>query len=219
MFYENESEKDTAYTERYLSQFAEMIERDRNHASVIMWSLGNESVWGQNFQKEYEYAKITDASRPVIFPNFGGIPDGVKCFDLDYVHYPTYSGNNLYHAETRDFSNPDVVVLNDEWAHVPCYMTETLKEEPGARDFWGESIKRFWDNISASDGAGGAIWCMVDEYFMLPDSCQGTGEWGWVDIWRRKNPNFGTLKKRIHQSRYQYQILMLLKAELLFLYL
>ena len=194
-FTQNQSENDTAYTERYLSQFAEMIERDRNHPGVIMWSMGNESVWGINFQQEYEYAKTTDPLRPVIFPNFGGIPDGVKCFDIDYVHYPTYLGNNLYHAETRDFSNPDNVVLNDEWAHVPCYMTETLKEELGARDFWGESIKRFWDNISASDGAGGAIWCMVDEYFMLPDSCKGTGEWGWVDVWRRKKPEFWHIKK------------------------
>jgi beta-galactosidase len=194
-FTQHGSEKDTAYTGRYLSQFAEMIERDRNHPGVIMWSLGNESVWGVNFQKEYEYAKANDPTRPVIFPNFGGIPDGVKCFDIDYVHYPTYQGNNLYHPESRYFSNPDEVVLNDEWAHVPCYMTETLKEEQGARDFWGESIKRFWDNMSASDGAGGAIWCMVDEYFMLPDSCKGTGEWGWVDVWRRKKPEFWHVKK------------------------
>ncbi|MFH0758636.1 MAG: glycoside hydrolase family 2 TIM barrel-domain containing protein [Bacteroidota bacterium] len=194
-FTQNGSENDTTYTGRYLSQFGEMIERDRNHASIIMWSLGNESVWGINFQKEYEYAKATDPIRPVIFPNFGGIPEGVKCFDLNYVHYPTYQGNNLYHAESRYFSNPDELVLNDEWAHVPCYITETFKDEQGARDFWGESIKRFWDNISVSDGAGGAIWCMVDEYFMLPDSCKGTGEWGWVDVWRRKKPEFWHVKK------------------------
>jgi len=31
---------------RYLSQLCEMIERDRSHPSVIIWSLGNESGWG-----------------------------------------------------------------------------------------------------------------------------------------------------------------------------
>jgi hypothetical protein len=189
------SENDTAFTTQYLSQFAEMIARDRNSTSVTMWSLGNESKWGINFQKEYEYAKATDLSRPVIFPNFGGIPDGVKCFDIDYVHYPDYKGSNIYHSEIKEFSNLDLPVLNDEWAHVPCYMTETLQDESGARDFWGQSIKKFWDNISATDGAGGAIWCMVDDYFMLPDSCKGTGEWGWVDLWRRKKPEFWHIKK------------------------
>jgi beta-galactosidase len=194
-FAQGKTENDTSYSKQYLSQFAEMMERDRNHTSIIMWSLGNESFWGINFQKEYEYAKASDLTRPVIFPNFGGIPDGVRCYDINYVHYPTYTGNNIYHAEIRNFFNPDEVILNDEWAHVPCYITETLQEEQGARDFWGESMKKIWDNITFSNGAGGAIWCMVDEYFMLPDSCKGTGEWGWVDIWHRKKPEFWHVKK------------------------
>ena len=45
------------FTSRYMNQFTEMIERDRSHPCVIFWSLGNESAWGSNFQKEHDYAK------------------------------------------------------------------------------------------------------------------------------------------------------------------
>jgi len=64
------------------------------------------------------------------------------------------------------------------------------------RDFWGESIRRFWDNCFASEGClGGAIWGAIDEVFMLPDSPVGYGEWGIVDGWRRPKPEYWLAKK------------------------
>jgi hypothetical protein len=64
------------------------------------------------------------------------------------------------------------------------------------RDFWGESIRRFWDNCFASEGClGGAIWASIDEVFMLPDSPVGYGEWGLVDGWRRPKPEYWLAKK------------------------
>ena len=47
-----------------MSQFQEMIERDRDHASVLFWSLGNESQWGTNFAAERRFATEHDPSRP-----------------------------------------------------------------------------------------------------------------------------------------------------------
>ena len=61
------TESDPEFTEAYLGQFAEMIERDRSHPCVLMWSLCNESYWGSNFQHEYDYARREDATRPLIF--------------------------------------------------------------------------------------------------------------------------------------------------------
>ena len=46
------TESDPDFTTRFMNQFAEMIERDRSHPSVILWSLGNESHWGTNFARE-----------------------------------------------------------------------------------------------------------------------------------------------------------------------
>ncbi len=42
-----------------------LFERDKNHPSVILWSLGNECDAGENFQKMYDYLKEHDPSRPV----------------------------------------------------------------------------------------------------------------------------------------------------------
>ena len=86
--------------------------------------------------------------------------------------------------------------LNDEFAHVSCYNKTTLVSDPGIRDFWGESIDRFWASMYDSTGClGGAIWAWADEIFMLPDTCVGYGPWGVVDGWRRRKPEFWHVKK------------------------
>lgn len=49
----------------YLDRMEHLIQRDKNFASVIIWSLGNEAFYGRNHQAMYEYAKRIDPSRPV----------------------------------------------------------------------------------------------------------------------------------------------------------
>ncbi|MBZ0242456.1 MAG: beta-galactosidase, partial [Bacteroidales bacterium] len=49
----------------YLDRTQRMFERDKNHPSVIIWSLGNESGDGRNFEATYEWLKTRDSSRPV----------------------------------------------------------------------------------------------------------------------------------------------------------
>jgi hypothetical protein len=181
------SESDPEFTSRYMNQFAEMIERDRSHPSVIFWSLGNESAWGSNFQKEHDYAKQEDSSRPVIFSYPQSVRQGMDCYDLFSEHYPKFDG---------DLTSKDIPKLNDEYAHISCYNKETLKRDPGVRNFWGHSLKRFWENCYTTDGClGGAIWGGLDEVFMLPGSPVGYGEWGIVDGWRRPKPEYWLTKK------------------------
>jgi len=181
------SQSDPDFLSRYMSQFSEMIERDRSHPSVLMWSLGNESRWGTNIAKEYAYAKREDPRRPVIFSYPETVPSGTAGYDIWSEHYPKVDGN---------LKSPGFPKLNDEYGHVACYNLETLKRDPGVRDFWGESIRRFWDNCFASEGClGGAIWGSIDEVFMLPDSPAGYGEWGIVDGWRRPKPEYWLTKK------------------------
>jgi hypothetical protein len=180
------SQSDPEFLSRYMSQFSEMIERDRNHPSVLMWSLGNESRWGTNIAAEYAYAKREDPSRPVIFSYPGTVPAGTAGYDIWSEHYPKVDG---------DLKSAIVPKLNDEYGHVSCYNVETLRRDPGVRDFWGESVRRFWDNCFASEGClGGAIWGGIDEVFMLPDSPVGYGEWGLVDGWRRLKPEYWLAK-------------------------
>jgi len=181
------STSDPEYTARFLNQFAEMIERDRSHPAVIFWSLGNESRWGSNIAKEFAYAHQEDTTRPVIFSYPDTVPVGTAGYDLFSMHYPQCEG------DLRSVRYPK---LNDEYAHVSCYNLDTLRRDPGVRNFWGESLKRFWENCFISEGClGGAIWAGFDEVFLLPDGPVGYGYWGVVDGWRRQKPEYFLTRK------------------------
>jgi len=49
----------------YVDRMAQMFHRDKNHASIIIWSLGNEAFYGQNHKAMYDWAKAHDPTRLV----------------------------------------------------------------------------------------------------------------------------------------------------------
>lgn len=49
----------------YVDRMVQLVQRDKNHASIIMWSLGNEAFYGQNQKAMYEYGKTVDPTRPI----------------------------------------------------------------------------------------------------------------------------------------------------------
>lgn len=52
-----------AWEAAYLDRMRSMLQRDKNHASVIIWSLGNEAFYGRNHQAMYHYGKKVDPGR------------------------------------------------------------------------------------------------------------------------------------------------------------
>jgi hypothetical protein len=231
-YYPGSSESAPGFTERYLSQLREMVENHRNHPSIIIWSIGNENAYGLNFKSSYDWVKANDPTRPVIFSYPGLVPDEVNATDILSMHYPGVDGSlEQYGKVTEAFGYRGMPVIFDEWAHVACYNGFTVKEDPNVRDFWGMSLDRMWQQAFAADGGlGGAIWGMIDETFMLPAELPGFndwwgkidskilpgeyagqsigyGEWGIVDTWRRKKPEFWNTKKayspvRVLETRY-----------------
>ncbi len=214
------SENDPDFTGRYISQLKEMVDNNRNHPSVIIWSIGNENTFGTNFKLSYDWVKANDTTRPVIYSYPGQVPDSIKVYEVISMHYPGTDGNmEQYGMPIKSFGHDKMPVIFDEWAHVPCYNQETVKEDPNIRDFWGMSLDTMWQKVFEADGGlGGAIWCMIDETFMLPEDLPGYnewwgkldknvipanftghtvgyGEWGFIDTWRRKKPEFWSVKK------------------------
>jgi len=214
------SQNDSTYTHWYLSQCYEMVKSFRSHPSILFWSLGNESMYGDNFQQCHDWVKATDTTRPVIFSYPGSNNEKNKIYDILSMHYPYIDGNlSQLDRTTVRFQTDSIPALFDEWTHVPCYTYQTLQVDPGIREFWGMSLDKMWSNLFESPGGlGGAIWGYVDDIFMLPapkageawwqakefkqtdsgqiqGNCIGYGEWGIVDIWRRKKPEFWSAKK------------------------
>jgi beta-galactosidase len=61
----NELSRDQRYTSSFTSRVGRMIQRDKNHPSVIIWSLGNESGAGFNIEAAAGLARGLDSSRPI----------------------------------------------------------------------------------------------------------------------------------------------------------
>lgn len=226
------SQNDPAFKGRYLSQLEEMVQNHRNHPSVVIWSIGNENVFGDNFAEEYKWVKQNDLTRPVIYSYPGQVPDSLRNYEILSMHYPNWQGDlEQYGVSTKGFESAEMPMLFDEWAHVACYNNPTICFDPNVRNFWGESLDKMWTNCFDSDGGlGGAIWCMLDETFMLPEDLEGFnewwgildpiiipstymgptvgyGEWGIVDSWRRKKPEFWGTKKAYSPTKiYSNQI-------------
>lgn len=208
------------FTDQYAGQCREMVKSFRSHPSILLWSIGNESKYGSNFQQCWDWIKATDPTRPVIF-SYPGSQDknAAKIYDILSMHYQDVHGNlNQWGMSTRGFQGHGIPALFDEWAHPACYTYATLQHDPNIREFWGKSLDLMWSGLfNAPGGLGGAIWGYVDETFMLPEprtgtpfwkefartakpadyqgNCVGYGEWGIVDVWRREKPEFWSTKK------------------------
>ncbi|MPY55989.1 glycoside hydrolase family 2 TIM barrel-domain containing protein, partial [Streptomyces spongiae] len=61
----NNPSADPSWREAYLDRMRRTVERDKNHPSVVMWSLGNESGTGDNLRATAEWTHDRDPSRPV----------------------------------------------------------------------------------------------------------------------------------------------------------
>lgn len=209
----------TEFAPRYLSQCREMVKSFRSHPSILFWSIGNESVYGKNFQASWDWVKANDTTRPVIFSYPGTVDEKKPVYDILSMHYQDVHGNvNQWGRSTRNFQGHGIPALFDEWAHPACYTYKTLQDDPNIREFWGISLDMMWSGLfDAPGGLGGAIWGYIDETFMLPQpkkgtpfwkefartakpegfqgNCVGYGEWGIVDVWRREKPEFWSTKK------------------------
>ncbi|MBD5324976.1 MAG: beta-galactosidase [Bacteroides sp.] len=207
-------------TPQYLGQIREMHSVFSSHPAVLFWSIGNESVYGSNFRQSADLIRKLDSSRPVIFSYPGSQPDSIPpVYDLLSMHYNDVYGNLWqWGKHTSAFQGEGIPAIFDEWAHPACYTYETLRIDPNIREFWGKSLDMMWDGVYRAPGAlGGAIWGYVDERFFIPTlktgtsywkefahtakpegfrgDCVGYGDWGIVDIWRRKKPEFWATKK------------------------
>ena len=160
-------EHDPQYAYQWLSLIEDKIERGYNHPSIVMWGLGNESFHGENVLATHKYAKAEDPDRPTMFSWANRIrPDEEIPYDVYSYHYARVSdpdasmaeyGYAFWHSRSLLYDRaevPSLPVLVDESTHVTISDQE-LSRDPNVRNFWGESIKSFWDRSWNSPGSLG----------------------------------------------------------------
>ena len=193
------TQNDIEFSDKFLGQFADMMERDLSHPSVIIWSLANECYWGSNFDLINRYAHLEDPTRPTIFSYPITMKEEDEMVDIWSLHYGLYGVDTSKHTDCFDNSTylrKDFPVLHDESTHIPCYAIKDLRRDPAIRDFWGHTIKGFWDSIWETKGAiGCAIWAGIDEEWLIEERDDVGREWGIIDGWRRRKPEFWHVKK------------------------
>ncbi|PWD98309.1 glycoside hydrolase family 2 protein [Marinilabilia rubra] len=165
----------------------------KNHPSIILWSMANESMWTNNWSKLADFYAKEDPTRPTTFHDqaYGAFNNhGSKKMPVANIHYPGTSGPRV----AEDFERP---LLFGEYAHLNTYNRQEIKTDPGVRDAWGRGFRKMWENMYHSRGCvGGAIWSGIDDVFYLPDGrAVGYGEWGPIDGWRRRKPEYYHMKK------------------------
>ncbi len=131
---------DPHFETSYLARGNRMVQRDRNHPSVVVWSLGNEAGWGHQRQMA-DSVRQFDTSRPVAY--HPGEHD--ESLDIIGPMYPSF-------AELERLSS-----LPDERPIIACEYSHAMGNSNGG-------LHRYWDLIYSTPRLhGGFIWDWVDQ--------------------------------------------------------
>jgi len=142
------------WTNNCIDRAQSMVERDKNHPSVLFWSLGNEAGSGSNFQAMYNWIKAKDATR--------------------LVHY---EGNSNY-ADVTSYMYPSVGNVENFGASgnkkplILCEYSHAMGNSVG-------NLYQYWDQFEKYPNLmGGFIWDFVDQALKSDKGFQYGGDWG-----------------------------------------
>ena len=148
---DNSISSDPSWQAQYVDRTVRMVIRDRNHPSVVFWSLGNESGIGVNFDATYAATKALD-SRPVHYEGYSNV-NSAKNTDMDSKMYPDL-------AYTRNHCNNSI-------GGEPFFLCEYAHAMGNAVG----NLQDYWDIIEGSKyGIGGCIWDWVDQSIYDPQA-------------------------------------------------
>jgi len=154
---------DPRYLGAWVSRVARMAQRDKNHPSVILWSLGNESGYGANHDAAAGWLRRYDPSRPIHYE--GAIKfdwtAGAAASDIVCPMYPAIEAI-VAHARSGRQNRPLIMC---EYSHAMGNSNGTLAE--------------YWDAIESTPGLqGGFIWEWWD-HGLVQTLADGTRRWAY----------------------------------------
>lgn len=173
--------RDPRWSQAFYERIMNMVLRDKNHACVIGWSLGNESGYGENHDRAADAVRAFDPSRFLHHEGAlkrkwrqgGNVYDenGARANDIIDPMYPSVSvlEENARNASKKEYR-----------PFIMCEYTHAMGNSNG-------NLKEYWDLIKKYHGLqGGFIWDWVDQGILKRSDCrpqtadhrQGkSGEW------------------------------------------
>ncbi|HYH32950.1 MAG TPA: glycoside hydrolase family 2 TIM barrel-domain containing protein [Pseudonocardia sp.] len=145
---------DPAWADAHVDRMRRTVERDKNHASVIMWSLGNESGTGRNLALMYDYSHDRDPDRPV---HYERAPDG-RFSDVYSRMYAPHDEVELIGRRAEPARGVDPI------------QDAARRAQPFVLCEYGHAM---------GNGPGGLT--EYQELFETHPRCQGGFIWEWID--------------------------------------
>ncbi|WP_338874612.1 glycoside hydrolase family 2 TIM barrel-domain containing protein [Spirosoma sp. SC4-14] len=140
------------WRDAFVARGRAMVERDKNHPSIVIWSLGNETGMGQNFRDMADIMRLIDQTRPIHYEGrqpYNGT--SLTSFDIISTMYP--SVDDMVKLTEKDPSRPLIIC---EYAHAMGNSVGNLKD--------------YWTVIDKYPRMQGAfIWDWVDQGLRLRD--------------------------------------------------
>ncbi|MEW2218631.1 glycoside hydrolase family 2 TIM barrel-domain containing protein [Streptomyces sp. NPDC006990] len=149
------------WTEACLDRARSMVERDKNHPCVVLWSLGNEAGSGENFRTMADWFHRRDPTRPVHYEGMSSVAD----------------------VESRMYAKPDEVERYGRSGNTKPFMLCEYAHSMGNST---GNLREYWDLFEKySNLHGGFIWDWVDQTIRKPvpgDSSRSYQSYGgdWV---------------------------------------
>ena len=135
------------WTRAYVDRAERMVGRDLNHASIIIWSLGNESGYGRNHAAMKARILELDATRPIHY-------EGDKELITTDISSTMYPKMEVLEAEGNS---------EDPHPYFMCEYAHAMGLGPG-------SLKEYWETIYAHKRLiGGCVWEWVDHGMLVSD--------------------------------------------------
>ena len=144
------------WEEAYMDRTRRLVERDKNHPSVIIWSLGNESGDGQNMVSTYNWIKSRDETRPVQYQE-------AWYEDHTDLVVPMYKDKFFIEEFAKKQDQRPLILC--EYAHAMGNSVGNLQ------DYW--DVMNKYDNLQ-----GGFIWDWIDQT-ILKINARGDSIWAY----------------------------------------
>ena len=155
---------DPTWAAAFLDRGIRMVQRDKNHPSIIFWSLGNEAGYGPNFAALSAWIRDADPSRPIHYE--GAQTDAQDINDprdpdtVDVISRMYPRTKDLYDSE-RDERWPKILqIAQDPRDNRPVLMCEYAHAMGNAVG----NLQEYWNEIYSNPRMiGGFIWDWVDQ--------------------------------------------------------